>query len=50
MNKMNMQPIDYQDPANSPSGRARTNKPSFIAIGAAVAIVLGLLAYAIHGI
>ena len=47
---MNMRPIDYQGPADSPSGRARTNKPNLIAIGAAVAIVLGLLAYAILGI
>jgi hypothetical protein len=50
MNKMNMRPIDYQNPANRLSGRARTNKSNLMAIGAAVAIVLGFLAYATLGI
>ncbi|MET0721658.1 MAG: hypothetical protein ABWY64_12580 [Tardiphaga sp.] len=41
--------IDYRSPAIRISDRARTSKSSFLAIGTAIAIVLGLAVYSIAG-
>jgi hypothetical protein len=40
---------DYGSPAIRISGRTRTTKSNFLAIGAAIAIVLGLAVYSIAG-
>jgi hypothetical protein len=45
----NAKVIDYRSAAMRVSDRARPNKTNFLAIGTAVAIMLGLLVYTISG-
>jgi hypothetical protein len=42
--------IDYRSPAKRLSERARTAKANFLAIGTAVAIVIGLAVYTVMGL